>query len=125
VKDMSKNKEVNKDTLVKREITRLTNLYKDIEKNRRLSAKGLIEEAAFMRVTLTELKKSIDENGPIDEMPQGEYSILREHPALKSYNTMVQRYSSIIKQLTDLLPKEVKVVEDDDGFQEFINNRAD
>ncbi|WP_333638532.1 hypothetical protein [Tissierella praeacuta] len=122
---MSKNKEVNKDTLVKREITRLTNLYKDIEKNRRLSAKGLIEEAAFMRVTLTELKKSIDENGPIDEMPQGEYSILREHPALKSYNTMVQRYSSIIKQLTDLLPKEVKVVEDDDGFQEFINNRAD
>jgi len=125
VKDMSKNKEVNKDTLVKREITRLTNLYKDIEKNRRLSAKGLIEEAAFMRATLTELKKSIDENGPIDEMPQGEYSILREHPALKSYNTMVQRYSSIIKQLTDLLPKEVKVVEDDDGFQEFINNRAD
>ncbi|MEY8416678.1 hypothetical protein [Tissierella praeacuta] len=122
---MSKNKEVNKDTLVKREITRLTNLYKDIEKNRRLSAKGLIEEAAFMRATLTELKKSIDENGPIDEMPQGEYSILREHPALKSYNTMVQRYSSIIKQLTDLLPKEVKVVEDDDGFQEFINNRAD
>lgn len=122
---MSKNKEVNKDTLVKREITRLTNLYKDIEKNRRLSAKGLIEEAAFMRATLTELKKSIDENGPIDKMPQGEYSILREHPALKSYNTMVQRYSSIIKQLTDLLPKEVKVVEDDDGFQEFINNRAD
>lgn len=57
-------------------------------------------------------------------MPQGEYSILREHPALKSYNSMVQRYSGIIKQLTDLLPKEVKVVEED-VFDDFINTRAD
>ena len=122
---MSKKQEISKETLVKREIARLTNLYKDIEKNRRLSAKGLIEEAAFMRATLKELKEAIDENGPIDEMPQGDYSILREHPALKSYNTMVQRYSSIIKQLTDLLPKEIKVVEEDDGFEDFINSRAD
>lgn len=121
---MSKKAEVSKDTLVQREIARLTNLYADIEKNRRLSAKGLIEEASFMKVTLSELKKSIDENGPIDEMSQGQYSILREHPALKSYNTMVQRYTSIIKQLTDLLPKEVKVVEED-VFDEFINTRAD
>ena len=122
---MSKKTKIDKDTLVSREIARLTNLYKDIEKNRRLSSKGLIEEAAFMRATLTELKESINENGPIDEMPQGEYSILREHPALKSYNTMVQRYSSIIKQLTDLLPKEVKVVEENDGFADFVNTRAD
>lgn len=122
---MSKKTDIKKDVLVQREITRLTNLYSDLEKNRRLSAKGLIEEAAFMRATLAELKKAIDENGPIDEMPQGDYSILREHPALKSYNTMVQRYSSIIKQLTDLLPKEVKVVDEDDGFDYFINSRAD
>lgn len=124
---MSKKTKIDKNVLVNREISRLTNLYKDIEKNRRLSSKGLIEEAAFMRATLAELKESINENGPIDEMSQGEYSILREHPALKSYNTMVQRYSSIIKQLTDLLPKEVKVVEDDDddGFADFINSRAD
>ena len=121
---MSKKQKINKDTLVKREVARLSNLYRDIEKNRRLSAKGLIEEAAFMRATLKELKEAIDKDGPIDEMPQGEYSILREHPALKSYNTMVQRYSSVIKQLTDLLPKEVKVVEED-VFDEFINTRAD
>ena len=122
---MSKNTKVDKDTLVKREINRLTDLFKDIDRNKRLTAKGLIEEAAYMRITLKELKKEIDKNGPIDEMPQGEYSILREHPALKSYNTMVQRYSSTIKQLTDLLPKEVKVVEEDDGFADFINSRAD
>lgn len=113
---------VEKDIEIKKEITRLTNLYKDIDRAKRLTAKNLIEEAAFMKSTLKELKSLIDINGPIDEMPQGEYSILREHPALKSYNTMVQRYSTIIKQLMDLLPKEQQK-EIDDGFEDFLNDK--
>ena len=122
---MSKKKELDKDRLVNNEINRLTKLFKDIDRNRRLTAKGLIEEAAYMRITLQELKVEIDKSGPIDEMPQGDYSILREHPALKAYNTMVQRYTNIIDKLTNLHPKEVKVVEEDDGFADFINSRAD
>ena len=119
---MSKDKKVSKDTLVKREITRLTGLFKDIERVRRLTTKGLIEEAAFMKATLAELKIEIDKSGPIDEMPQGEYSILREHPALKAYNTMVQRYTGTLKKLTDMLPKEVQK-EVDDGFNDFVMNK--
>lgn len=115
---------VDKNKQVKNEITRLTSIYKDIERNKKLTAKGLIEEAAFMKATLKELKQSIDESGPIDEMSQGEYSILREHPALRSYNTMVQRYSSILKQLTDLLPKEAQK-EVSDGFEDFVNARTE
>ena len=120
---MSRKKKVDKDTLVNREINRLTNLFKDIDANKRLTAKGLIEEASFMKATLQELKEMIDEQGPIDEMPQGEYSILREHPALKSYNTMVQRYTNIINQLTNLHPKEEIKKEVDDGFDSFVLKR--
>ena len=120
---MSRKKKVSKDTLVNREINRLTNLFKDIDANKRLTAKGLIEEASFMKATLQELKEMIDEHGPIDEMPQGEYSILREHPALKSYNTMVQRYTNIINQLTNLHPKEEIKKEVDDGFDSFVLKR--
>ena len=122
---MSRKKKVDKDTLVNREINRLTNLFKDIDANKRLTAKGLIEEASFMKATLQELKVMIDEHGPIDEMPQGEYSILREHPALKSYNTMVQRYTNIINQLTNLHPKEEIKQEVDDGFESFVMKRDD
>ncbi len=122
---MSNKQNKDKDRLVNNEIARLTRLFKDIDRRKRLTAKGLIEEAAYMRITLQELKVEIDKHGPIDEMPQGEYSILREHPALKAYNTMVQRYTNIIDKLTSLHPKEVKVVEDDDGFADFINSRAD
>ena len=120
---MSRKKKVSKETLVNREINRLTNLFKDIDANKRLTAKGLIEEASFMKATLQELKEMIDEQGPIDDMSQGEYSILREHPALKSYNTMVQRYTNIINQLTSLHPKEEIKKEVDDGFDSFVLKR--
>ena len=59
------------------------------------------------------------QDGTIDEMEQGNYSILREHPAMRTYNSTIQRYSAIIKQLSDLLPKEVDKPEDD-GFDSFV-----
>jgi hypothetical protein len=113
-----------KDRKINNEIRRLTSIFKDIEKNKRLTSKGLIEEASFMKATLEELKAAIDINGPIDEMSQGDYTILREHPALKAYNTMVQRYTTVIKQLSDLLPKEI-IREISDGFDEFVGGRSD
>ena len=113
-----------KDRKINNEIRRLTSIFKDIEKNKRLPSKGLIEEASFMKATLEELKAAIDINGPIDEMSQGDYTILREHPALKAYNTMVQRYTTVIKQLSDLLPKEI-IREISDGFDEFVGGRSD
>jgi hypothetical protein len=41
-------------------------------------------------------------------MCQGNYSIDRESPALKSYNTTIKNYQTLIKQITDLLPVETK-----------------
>ena len=51
-------------------------------------------------------------------MCQGDYSIKRENPALRSYNTCVKNYQNIIKQITDLLPKEQSGNAPDD-FDEF------
>ncbi len=107
---------------IKQEIARLNGIFAEIDVRRKDIVEGLIEDAAFMRVTLTNLKNQVNEDGAIDEMCQGEYSILREHPAAKMYNTMIQRYAGVIKQLTDLFPKEVpKELEDD--FDKFIGER--
>jgi hypothetical protein len=123
-KKTTKKQDITKDAIIKKEIVRLNKLYANLEGNKKEVAEGIIQEAAFMRATLAELKFMIDKTGPIDEMPQGEYSILREHPAVKIYNTMIQRYSTAIKQLTDLLPKESPKVEDD-GFDDFVVSRDD
>lgn len=119
---MSINNNIDKDKEIKKEISRLNKIFKDLEGNKKRVAEGLINEAAFMRMTLDELKKDINANGIVTEMPQGTYSITRESPASKAYTTMIQRYSNVIKELMALLPKELPKQEDD-GFEDFVDNK--
>lgn len=82
---------------------------------------NLVQELAFMKVTLEDLKEEVNINGVVTEMPQGEYSIMRENPALKSYNTMIQRYNATIKQLDDFINKFSPKVEDEvDKLTQFL-----
>ena len=119
---MARKKQTEKDKRINAEIKRLNKILKDLPEDKQSIAEGLISEAAFMRATLEDLKDDINENGVVDEMPQGSYSIKRESPAVKTYNTMVQRYNGTCKEIFNLLPKEV-VVEEDDGFEAFIGNK--
>ncbi|WP_285122490.1 hypothetical protein [Lactococcus petauri] len=112
--------------LVTNEIRRLTLIFKEVDSKKQRTLKGLIDEAAFMRATLTELKEIIQDEGVIDEMPQGEYSIIREHPALKSYNSTIQRYTTVTEKLLGVLPKDTPKTNDDvTEFFDFLNKRTD
>lgn len=121
---MSK-KELTKEELINREIKRLCKIYTNVDKRKLDTVQGLIEECAFMRVTLKELRADIDKNGVIDEMPQGEYSIIRESPYVKTYHTMIQRYTTANDKLLSLLPKEERAAVENDGFDNFVNGRED
>jgi hypothetical protein len=120
-------KELSKDDRIKQEERRLKRIYKSIDKDKKAIIDGLIQRAAYMRVALEDWEKDIMDNGYIEMFTQSEKTdpYERERPVARLYNTMNKNYQSIIKQLTDLLPKEVKVVEEDDGFADFINSRAD
>ena len=65
------------------------------------------------------LKKEIQEKGVVTTMCQGKYDIQRSNPALNQYNTMIKNFSSTIKQLNELLPKETTTSEDD--LEEFLD----
>ena len=110
--------------LVSNETKRLSLIFKEVDSKKQRTVKGLIEEASFMKATLTELKKIIQVEGVIDEMSQVDYSIMREHPALKSYNATIQRYTTVTEKLLNLLPKDVPKTSDDvTEFFDFINKR--
>ena len=64
----------------------------------------LIERITFMAGVLDDLQAQIQEHGTTDHFKQGVQEFDRESPALKSYNTTIQRYSLLYKQLVDLLP---------------------
>lgn len=86
------------------DINRVKETFESCE-NADLTALGLslVAEVEFMKKTMEQLKKKINEDGVITEMSQGKYSIQRSHPAIASYNTMMKNYNSTIKQINDLL----------------------
>lgn len=110
-----------KDKIIRAEKRRLKSLLEDLTENKKKAAEGLIDECAFMRATLKQYRDYITAEGLIDVMPQGDYSIKREHPAVRSYSTMVQKYATVCKQLFDMLP--TKIAAPDDDFDSFRQSK--
>ncbi len=76
-----------------------------IPEDKQTIGRKLIEELVFMEATLQTLKERIGQDGVVEDFSQGKQNFLRESPALKAYNTTVQRYSVMYRQLTELIGK--------------------
>lgn len=111
--DINKDKELLK---VKRQFNKI---LKQVPEDKKPIAESLIKELLFMTNTLDDLKEQVEERGTVDLFKQGSQEFLRESPALKAYNTTVQRYSLLYKQLSDLLPKG-QTESKDNALYEFI-----
>lgn len=94
------------DTRVNAERKRLREVFDEIDEKRKTVVEGLIDEAAFMRVTLQDLKQDIKEHGESELFSQGNQEpYLRERPNSKKYDARNTSYQKIIKLLLDELPK--------------------
>ena len=100
------------------DISELKKVFTKLKSNKSKLALSLLDKAEFLEKTLGELKIQVDRDGVITSMCQGDYEIERENPALKAYNTTVKNYTSVIKQLNDMLPVE-EIKPKDDGFDNF------
>lgn len=124
---MANKQELTVDGRITKEANRLKRIYKNIDKDNKAIIDGLIQRAAYMRVMLEDWEKDIVENGYFEMFTQSLNTppYERERPVTRLYNTMNKNYQSIIKQLSDLVPEVPKAVDVDDGFEDFINSRAD
>lgn len=105
---------IQKDKLIKAELRKLNKFFKNIQEDKQKIIKGLKEQAAFMYATLIELQEIMNNEGPVEMFEQGKQKMLREHPASKVYNSMIKNYSSVIKQLLELIPAEDKKTAEDE-----------
>ncbi len=81
----------------------------------------LIDEISFMAVTLAELRETINREGAVADIPNGNnIKALKEHPAVKTYNAIIRNYLSSLRQLQDLLPEEDEKPEKKDGMGAFL-----
>lgn len=125
-KFMAKLSKKKQDELIQQEIERYNHIFQYLQEDKKQVAQRLIERVAFMTITLQILEEQIKLKGPTYLFKNGSQQMIIENPAQKSYNAMINRYTSAYEKLFALLPKEGLTVEDEedaDGFDAFVNDR--
>nr|DAZ20643.1 MAG TPA: hypothetical protein [Caudoviricetes sp.] len=121
--DSNLTKKLEKEKEIKQEINRINGFLKEIEPKVKKGVKSLIDNVAYMAVTLRELRDDINQEGLITEYQNGENQFgTKKSPKVEIYNTMVKNYTSSFKTLLDLLPKNKEQIIDD-GFEEFVESK--
>lgn len=102
---METKKEITKEQKIKREISRLRRVFRDLDENKLKTVESLIKNAAFMAVSLEELQEIINAEGYVVEYQNGEHQKgTKQSDAVKTHIAMTKNHASIIKQLSDLVP---------------------
>ena len=114
---------IERDKMISKELKKLDKIFKDIEQDKVKLVEGLKENAAFMHVTLYELREILLETGTIENFENGSQKMLREHPAMKNYNSLIKNYTTIMKQLFDFLPDRGEGTKEKDEFLSFIKGK--
>ena len=117
----------NKEEIIKAEKRKLAGIYTRLDKKTKKAVDSLVDEAAFMAASLYELREKINEKGYVEAYQNGaNQKGIKKCSEVEIYNTMIKNYSSVVKQLTDLIPKKQEnSAETSDGFDDFVNNRDD
>ena len=100
---------ITKEDRIKEELDRLNAFFEKIDGNQRAAVTPLIQNAAFMKVTLEDLQASINADGATDEYQNGANQCgVKQSATLQAYNSLIKNYASVIKNLAQLLPPEKK-----------------
>jgi hypothetical protein len=115
-------KEISLQEKISNEKARLNSFFTPEQGNAVKVVEGLIERAAFMRITLDLYEKDINENGSIESFTQSEKTAPydRERPVVRLYAQMAKNYQAVMRQIAELvLPAEGE----EDDFDRFIHSR--
>lgn len=106
--------QLEKEKKIKQEVGRLKKNYKDLEKEKVKILDGLVNEAAFLKISLEETREILTKEGLTEIFKQGKQEFERERLQVKIYLNFMKLYSSVMKQLIDIIPNNVKQEEEDE-----------
>ncbi|TCJ05052.1 hypothetical protein [Cytobacillus praedii] len=107
---------MSKSEIFKKELLKLTEIFTEVDEQKRQLVEGLIEDAAFLKSENYELKEVLKEIGMVNFHPQ-QKQLQKPVEAAKQYLKNVNSYAVIIKTLNGVLNK--NIIEDDDDMSEF------
>ena len=104
-KDSNKKTDVSKDKRIEEELNRLSIFFEELDENKKAIVSPLLQNAAFMKITLEDLQEKINEEGVVDIYQNGanQYGT-KQSATLQSYNSLIKNYASVMKTLEQMLP---------------------
>lgn len=111
VENIQNCKDLSREKRIKRELKRLSNLFEEIDGNRRKFIQPILENAAFMAITLQDLQEEINAGGVVDQYQNGQNQHgVKIGASLQAYNSLIKSYSGTLKTLSAILPREKKEI---------------
>jgi hypothetical protein len=98
-------KKLSKEQRIKREIARLKKVFQDLDKNKFQTVESLIQNAAFMAVSLVDLQEIINRDGYTEDYQNGaNQSGRKQSEEVKTHIAMTKNHVSVMKALAELAP---------------------
>ena len=112
-------------TKITKEFNKLKKIFADESEQRQKLAESILNEMAFIKVQLEELKENILRNGVVAVYRNSatQYGTKRS-PALQSYNALAKTYSTMQKLLVNDIFKDLDS-EQTDELQKFMSDFED
>lgn len=100
-------KELTKNEKILKEWRRLKKIFSGLDEKKKGTVEPLIKTAAFLSVSLDELQDIINAEGYTVEYQNGATQIgTKQSDAVKTHIAMTKNYSTVVKQLLELVPAE-------------------
>ena len=118
---------LDKQKRIKKEVSRLKRLFKEIDENKKKLVFTTIDDVAFMTITMQDLREQILRDGTTVEYKNGENQYgTKQSPDAQLYLQLSQKLTQAMKILVDCLPKKTKEsLSKQDDFEDFVNGRED
>jgi len=110
-------KDTDKSAVYQQEYVKLTEIFMDVEESKRKLVEGLIQETAFLKGELFDMKNILEETGMIRVNPANK-AMQKTIPIANEYRRTVNIYALNIKVLNSILMKDT--IEADDPFDEWM-----
>lgn len=113
-------KDISKSEVYEQEVKKLKEIFQDLDPPQRKLAEGLIEETAYLKSELIEMREVLKETGMI-KIHQSDKSKQKALPIANEYRRTANIYALNIKSLNSILGKNVP--EEDDAFDQWIKEK--
>ena len=111
-----------KEERIQFELDRITKVFDSVPDKERSVIDPLLQNYAFMKVTLEDLQEEIIRDGITETYQNGEnQSGQKENSKLKTYNRLIKNFESIAKTLMKSLPDDGRfTVNDRDPMEQLL-----